>query len=207
MRMWIKTRVRAAHRSVRSVLGAGFAEVLRGAQAHDDDAFAALWRDLHPQVLRYLRVVVGDAADDIASETWAGVARGIDRFDGDELGFRAWVFMVARHRTVDWRRREARRPVEPQPLEAMTDSEAPDDPEGDVVDALSTKAALDLIGTLPPHQGEVVALRAIAGLDVAQVAAILGKSPGAVRVLAHRGLQTLARRLADAETGHEEVRP
>jgi len=189
------------------LLGHEFAAVLLAAQADDEDAFARLWRDLHPQVLRYLQVVVGQAAEDVASDAWAGVARDIDRFDGDEVSFRAWVFMIARHRAVDWRRREERRPAVPLPLEAMEESVAPDDPARDVIDALSTEAALELIATLPPKQAEVVALRAIGGLDVAQVAEIIGKRPGAVRVLAHRGLQKLARHVADTGTGSEEVKP
>jgi RNA polymerase sigma-70 factor (ECF subfamily) len=52
---------------------------------------------------------------------------------------------------------------------------------------------------LPSAQRDAVMLRSIAGLDVAHVAAIMGKRTGTVRVLAHRGLRTLARRLADEE--------
>jgi RNA polymerase sigma-70 factor (ECF subfamily) len=49
--------------------------------------------------------------------------------------------------------------------------------------------------TLPRDQAEVVLLRVVAGLDVAQVATITGKRPGTVRVVAHRALRRLARRL------------
>jgi RNA polymerase sigma-70 factor (ECF subfamily) len=75
------------------------------------------------------------------------------------------------------------------------------DPDpGDVtVSTLALESALELIAALPPAQGEAVTLRAIAGLDVVHVAAIMGKRPGAVRVLAHRGLRTLARRLTEEE--------
>ena len=64
---------------------------------------------------------------------------------------------------------------------------------------MSTEAALTLIATLPRQQAEVIAPRVIAGLDVDQVAELLGKSPGAVRVAAHRGLRTLAVRLAPVD--------
>ena len=63
----------------------------------------------------------------------------------------------------------------------------------------STEQAVALIGSLPVDQAEVLLLRVVADLDVATVAAILGKRPGAVRVLAHRGLRRLAERL-DAST-------
>src|SRR6266511_3291378 len=64
-----------------------------------------------------------------------------------------------------------------------------------VLEAIATRAARALIAELPPDQAEVVTLRVVAGLDVAQVAEIVGKRAGAVRVLAHRGLRRLAERL------------
>ncbi len=57
--------------------------------------------------------------------------------------------------------------------------------------SVSTEAALDIIGLLPPDQAEVLVLRVVADLDVAATAAVVGKSRGAVRVLAHRGLKRL----------------
>jgi len=63
---------------------------------------------------------------------------------------------------------------------------------------MSTNAALDLIASLPREQAEIIVLRAVVGLDVAQVARIVGKRPGAVRVAAHRGLRALAARLTIA---------
>jgi len=189
------------------MIGPEFPAVVRAARAGDEDAFALLWRDLHPQVLRYLRVSVGDAAEDVESEAWARIARDLDRFEGDEPGFRSWVFTIARHRAVDWRRHEARRPSDPQPADAMPDAVANDDPADAVVEEYSTQGALELIATLPPLQAEVVALRVIAGLDVPQVAEILGKRTGAVRVLAHRGLHRLAQQLATAPADQEQVTP
>ncbi|MFN8028120.1 MAG: sigma-70 family RNA polymerase sigma factor [Acidimicrobiia bacterium] len=68
-------------------------------------------------------------------------------------------------------------------------------PSDDVLDALGTEEALAIVSTLPPDQAEVVALRTIGGLDVQQVAEVIGKRPGTVRVLAHRGLKNLAKTL------------
>jgi RNA polymerase sigma-70 factor (ECF subfamily) len=61
-----------------------------------------------------------------------------------------------------------------------------------------TRAALALVAELPPDQAEVVALRVLGGLEVAEVARIVGKRPGAVRVLAHRGLRRLAKQVEGA---------
>jgi RNA polymerase sigma-70 factor (ECF subfamily) len=186
---------RADRREVR-VIGPAFDSVLAGARGGDETAFAARWRDLNPPLLRYLRVVAPRWAEDVASEVWLDVAQGLRRFAGDEAGFRSWVFTVARQRSVDAARYAGRRPAQPVPIDALADRAGPDDPAAAAVEALSTRDALALVAELPSDQAEVVALRVIAGLDVARVAEIVGKRPGTVRVLAHRGLQRLARRLA-----------
>jgi len=180
-----------------------FADVLARARRGDDDAFASMWRGLQPQLLRYLQVVVGDAADDIASETWARVARDLDRFEGNARRFRAWVFTIGRHRAIDWRRKEARRPSEPHPIEDFADELAPDDPAGTVLDSFATDDAIALIGTLSPGEAEAVMLRAVGGFDVSETAAILGKREGAVRVLTHRGLRKLERTLESRRAATE----
>jgi RNA polymerase sigma-70 factor (ECF subfamily) len=177
------------------MLGSCFAGVLAAAVGGDEQAFARLWRDLHPAVLRYLRVVAPGAAEDVASETWLEVVRGLGRFVGDEVGFRSWVFTIARHRALDDRRRRARRPTVPLPDELAAGWQGADDPAELVVEGLSTRAALAVIAQLPHDQAEVVLLRVVAGLGVEQVARIVGKRPGAVRVLAHRGLRRLAEQL------------
>jgi len=178
------------------MIGPAFDSVLAAAREGDEAAFAALWRDVNPALLRYLRVVAPSWAEDVASEVWLEVSVGLRRFAGPESGFRAWVFTAARQRAVDAARYAARRPAQPVPVELLIDRAGPDDPAAAAVEASSTRAALALVAELPPDQAEVVALRVIAGLDVARVAEIVGKRPGTVRVLAHRGLQRLAQRLA-----------
>jgi len=180
------------------MIGSSFPAVLSAAQDGDEQAFAVLWRDLQPALLRYLRVALPTAADDVAADTWMSVIGGLARFRGDERNFRAWVFTVARHRTVDWHRQAARQQAEVVPVELLGDRPAPDDPAAAALEAQSTRAALALIAELPRDQAEVVALRVLAGLDVGEVARILGRRPGTVRVLAHRGLRRLAGRLESA---------
>jgi len=180
------------------MLGPSFPELLAAAQGGDEQAFAVLWRDLQPALLRYLRVAAPEAAEDLAADTWVSVICGLGRFRGDERAFRAWVFTVARHRAIDWRRQAARRPTNLVPGEQLAERPAPDDPVAQVLEAQSTQAALALLAELPPDQAEVVALRVLGGLEVGEVARIVGKRPGAVRVLAHRGLRRLAKRLEAA---------
>ena len=67
-----------------------------------------------------------------------------------------------------------------------------------VLENLATRAAIAAVASLPPLQAEVVMLRVVAGLDTETVARLVGRSPGAVRVAVHRGLQRLARIVTEA---------
>jgi RNA polymerase sigma-70 factor (ECF subfamily) len=173
----------------------GFQGALAAARLGEEWAVTLLWRELHPRILRYLRVAVGDSdGEDLASDVWLEVARGLGRFDGDESAFRAWVFTIARRRVIDAGRRVQRRrtdPMSPQQIDRGRD-EAP----GELEARLALDVALRRVARLPREQAEVVALRVLAGLSAEQVAEILGKRAGTVRVLQHRGLQRLATELA-----------
>jgi RNA polymerase sigma-70 factor (ECF subfamily) len=89
-------------------------DILAAAVRGDPAAFASLWRMLQPPLLRYLRVTVGDAAEDVASETWLQTARALRDFTGTPASFRAWLYTIARNRAIDERRRTHRRPEEPR---------------------------------------------------------------------------------------------
>jgi RNA polymerase sigma-70 factor (ECF subfamily) len=182
------------------VLEREFPGVLRAAALGDDAAFARLWRDAHPPLLRYLRLLAGDSAEDVASEVWLEVARRLPRFRGGEQDFRGWLLTLARRRVTDMRRHDARRPAWLTADAGDLDRPGADDTAVAALDNLSTEAAIALIATLPPEQAEVIVLRVIAGLDAGRVARIVGKRPGAVRVAAHRGLRALAARLGQHAT-------
>src|SRR5205823_5590387 len=129
-------------------------------------------------------------AEDLASEVWLEVARSLNRFSGGEAEFRGWLFTIARHRLIDARRRAARRRT--APVASLADRPGLDDPAADALTGLSTEASLRLVASLPRDQAEAVLLRVVAGLDAERAARILGKRPGNIRVLSHRGLRTLA---------------
>jgi RNA polymerase sigma-70 factor, ECF subfamily len=168
-----------------------FADLLAGAQSGDESAFTAVFRMTQPIVLRYLSSLGTAAyAEDLAAETWVAALRNLRGFEGDEKAFRSWLLTIARARWVDWLRSSARRPE--APYDDMPESVAADDVHAAVEEAMSTDAAIALIASLPADQAEVVSLRVIAGLDVGEVASIVGKTPNHVRVLAHRGLRRLA---------------
>jgi RNA polymerase sigma-70 factor, ECF subfamily len=175
---------------------AGLGGAIMRAQRGDSEAFRTLYRDAQPRLLRYLHALVGDDAEDVASETWLQVTRDLATFTGDYDHFRGWITTIARHRALDHLRHQARKPPAlPMPQEDLATRPAPDDTADVALEALSTTAALALINSLPADQAEAVLLRAVLGLDAASAAAVLGKRPGAVRTAAYRGLRTLASRL------------
>ena len=180
------------------VIGDGFPAVLAAAQEGSEVAFSRLWRDGNPALLRYLRVIAPDAAEDIAADTWMQVVRGLAGFRGDEQAWRAWLFTTARRRTIDEGRRRLRRPT--APLAEMPRARLPvsRDAADVVIERLDTRSALALVAGLPALQAEVILLRVVAGLDTETVARLVGRSPGAVRVASHRGLRRLAQVLAEA---------
>ncbi len=165
---------------------------LARARSGDEAGFLELWHELQPRLLRYLRVLACDDADDVASETWLQVVRDLPRFSGGDEDFRRWLFTIGRHRAIDDARARKRRPtIEiPESMAAVADDELVED---QVLHALAVRRAVALLTALPADQAEAVALRVLAGLDTGAVAGILGKSPGAVRVALHRGLRALGR--------------
>jgi len=181
-----------------------FPDRLGRARLGDEAAFSAIFRDVQPRLLRYLQVLDADGADDAASETWYEVARHLDAFEGDEQGFRAWVLTIGRRKVVDSARRRSRRPLhlvpadDPASLDGLPSAVRGADPAAILEESEATRRALAMVRTLPPEQAEVLMLRVVGGLDNAEVARVLGKTPGAVRVLAHRGLRRLAQTLRNA---------
>lgn len=175
-----------------------FQATLVAARAGEGSALGDLFRELHPRILRYLTALERSEAEDLASDTWLDVARALDRFVGDERALRALAFTIARRRLIDLRRTRARRstvPSEPAVLEAHA-------PLGDVeAEAMSEIAVRDATervkAVLTPDQAEVVLLRVLGDLSVREVAAILGKRPGTVRVIQHRALRRLAQLVAN----------
>jgi RNA polymerase sigma factor (sigma-70 family) len=172
-----------------------FSRILAAAQTGAEWAWAALYRDLAPSVLGYLRVRGAVDPEDLTGEVFFQVVRGLGGFSGDEVNFRAWVFTIAHHRLVDDRRGRARRPVETVadiPETARRSGNA----EDEALDALSSERVRRTIGRLAPDQCDVLLLRVVGELTVAEVAQTMGKSAGAVKALQRRGLARIERELA-----------
>jgi RNA polymerase sigma-70 factor, ECF subfamily len=170
-------------------------QVLR-CQAGDERAFAALFDRFAGRTLRYLRGLVGDAADDVQQEVWLAVFRGIGGLV-DPRAFRTWLYRAARHRAVDFLRR-ARRERE-LAAEAVAESAedagaAPDEDPLAALEPLDQSALHDALAALAPAHREVLVLRYQDGLSYAEIALVVGCSVGTVRSRLHHA----KRRLHDA---------
>lgn len=152
-----------------------------------------LYRSLNPPLLRYLRHRAPEGAEDLGSECWLAASKVLGAFEGDADDLRAWLFGVARRQVANYWRERRRRPREVQDGD-VTDLPSSWDIGDVVVEAISVQAAIEaLLRGLSEDQAEVVLLRVVAGLSVEQVANLLDKRPGTVRVVQHRALRRLAK--------------
>lgn len=179
-------------------IGDSFDDVLVAAQTGADWAVAVLYGSLQPRLLRFLRARAGQDAEDIASQAWLEIARGLPGFSGGEDEFSAFVFTVARRRLADQRRAARRRPVDPAGHETLAGLPGAEAPEDEAIAHLRGEdAARRIAELLPAEQAEIVLLRVVGGFSVDEVARVVGRRPGTVRVLQHRALRRLAAQLGD----------
>lgn len=187
----------------RLTFGPDFDQVLAAAQRSAGWALTRLYEALAPAVAGYLRAQGVSDFEDVTNEVFVVVLGRVQSFSGGETQFRSWVFTIAYRRVVDARRTTERRP-EVQSLDAG----ALDGDKGCQVSVSAEDAALQgmdtariqrLLGVLSPDQRDVVALRILGDLSVDDVAAVVGKQPGAVKALQRRALAALRRTLSRGE--------
>lgn len=157
-------------------------------------AFERLWERLAPTVAAYVRARGVADADDVTSEVFLAAFARIGDFAGDGVQFRRFVFTLAHHKAVDdIRRRFGPRVPRTQELDAENDPRRAASAEDEALRDLYGARTQQLLDLLPDAQREVLLLRIVAELDVAEVAQLLGRSHGAVKQLQHRALITLRR--------------
>lgn len=172
-----------------------FSSLLEAAREGSEAAWQELYNDLAPVVLGYLRANGAPDPEDVLSEVFLQVARDIVKFEGDDRGFRSWVFTIAHHRLIDARRHSARRPVElsaepPEPRERA------DDAADEALARIGVEEVRLVLAELSEEQRAVLLLRVIGDLTIEDVAKAVGKRPGAVKALQRRGLAAVKRALA-----------
>jgi RNA polymerase sigma-70 factor (ECF subfamily) len=175
------------------------------AARRDPARFDALYRRYLAQVYSYAYYELGDhhAAEDATERTFLAALGNLGRFeerarpaDGDGAStFRVWLFRIARN-VVSNERRAARRHVA-APLDDPTAAVLADplDVEGRAVRNQEALAAWRAVGRLAGDRRRAIVLRFVDEMSTAEIAGVLGRSEGAVRVLIHRALRSVARDL------------
>ena len=177
-------------------LGEGFPGVLMAARSGAEWAWTALFRDLSPSVLGYLRSRGAAEPEDLASEAFLQVARDLPSFDGGEAEFRSWVFVIVHHRFLDERRYRGRHPSDPAAPESMVRYSPKGDVEEEALKNLATERVVKILSGLSETQRDVLMLRMVATLTVDEIARVVGKKPDSVKAIQRRGVAALRKNLA-----------
>ena len=170
-------------------------EVIAAARAGSAAAFTAIYEDLAGPVAGYLRGKGVRDVEDVTSEVFLAVFTGLERFDGDEAGLRSWVFTITHRRVIDGWRSTGRHP-EPVAYDPTMDVRSCQSAEVAALERVGEERAVALIGLLTDDQRDVLLLRVVADLSIEEIAAVVGRTPGAVKALQRRGLSALRRTLA-----------
>jgi RNA polymerase sigma-70 factor, ECF subfamily len=171
-------------------------DLVARAKEGDGGAWNTLYRRAYPRLLAYARRRLdGEAARDAVGETMARAVAKIDKFTWKGAGFDAWLFGILRHVVLDAQRARARRPIGgPFPDDPVADTPGPVD---QLLGAEEVAALRVAFAELAPADREVLELRVVAGLSSDEVAAVIGKRPGAVRMAQSRALDRLRVLLAE----------
>jgi len=173
-----------------------FSRILAAAQAGGEWAWRELYGTTAPLLTRYLRARGVPEVDDVVGETFIRVVRNIDRFEGDEAGFRTWIFTIARNLVVDDVRRRARHPSAPATTEALALVGPTGDTEDDAMRSLDDTHVAAVLGGLSADQRDVLLLRILGGLTIAEIGQVLGKREGAVKMLQARGIAGIRKEIS-----------
>lgn len=180
----------------------GEADAVLVARARADRlAFAPLYRRYVDRIYRYCyrRLGTREAAEDATAAVFAKALAALPRYrDGS---FRSWLFAIA-HNTIasEFRRRAARPEGAPAGTDAALLADPAPSPEDAALAAEARASVLGLLPRLPEEQRRVLELR-LAGLSGPEIAHVLGRSPGSVRVAQFRAIGRLRGWLAEAAGG------
>ncbi len=168
------------------------------ARGGDTEAFGMLFDHYNTSVYRFVYYRVGSVtlAEDLTSETFFRALRSMGSFRWQGKDFGAWLMTIARNLTADHYKSSRTR------LEMTTEDMTPHDsategPEGSVLATLTNETLLRALKALPAEQQECLIMRFLQGLSIAETAAVLGRSEGAVKQLQLRGVRNLAKALPE----------
>jgi RNA polymerase sigma-70 factor (ECF subfamily) len=170
------------------------AALLTLAKQGDGEAFGQIYDAYVGQVYRYLYYRVGSQplAEDLTSETFLRALRRIDSFTWQGRDICAWFITIARNLVTD-HYKSSRFRLEVSTADMLDADRADDGIEQEVLDNLDNEALLSAVRQLKSEQQECVVLRFLQGLSVAETAAVMGRSDGAIKQLQLRAVRALAK--------------
>lgn len=168
------------------------------AREGDKEAFGQLYDHYQTSVYRFIYYRVGSVtlAEDLASETFFRALRSMSSFRWQGKDFGAWLMTIARNLTADHFKAGRTRLEQTTEDMGTLDSES-EGPEVSVLASLTNEVLLKAMGRLPAEQQECLIMRFLQGLSIAETAAVLGRSSGAVKQLQLRGVRNLAKLLPE----------
>jgi RNA polymerase sigma-70 factor, ECF subfamily len=166
----------------------------------DRAAFAPLYRRYLDRVYGYAFYQLSDHhdAEDATERIFLAALRAIPTFRDEGSTFRAWLFRIAHNTIANAHRTRARRRVEPLP-DWFERPSLDADPARLVAMADELREVRHAIERMPDDRRQVILLRFVDELSTEEIADVLDRTPGAVRVLLHRSLRDLAARLGHVE--------
>ena len=159
----------------------------------EHSAIEALYRNHYDTIFRYVTLRLGSAAaaEDVASQVFLGMIRGLSRYQDEGKPFIAWLYGIAQRQIAFFQRGQGRQPL---PVDLDSAGELLADTAGPHATAEGRELRLRVakaLGRLPDGQREVITLRYVLSLSLAETAAAVGRTEGAVKQLQLRGLNTL----------------
>jgi RNA polymerase sigma factor (sigma-70 family) len=185
---------------------------LVGARCRESAAVTRIYTAYAPFVFRFFLAAVGDrpTAEDLTGDVFKSAIEGLPRFGGPVEALGGWLFRIAHHDLTDFRRKQARSARITSLDDTLDDAvlaAGTDDPEALAIERIEGDRVLAALRQLSTEQREVLLLCVAAGLTAPEVAAIVGKSSGAVKALRRRGLAALARVLGITNGTSSSVPP
>ncbi len=168
-------------------------EIVRRAQAGDQSAFAELYERYYDQIFRYVSYKCGSRleAEDLTGEVFLRMLESIDKFRFQGFPFTSWLYRIAHNIVVDNFRRKGRKPTVPLDKVLHFSSEKDGEMENQAQISWSMGEVVEAMSSLTDLQREVITLRFVAGLSIAETADAVGRKENAVKALQHAGIRKL----------------
>ncbi len=175
---------------------AAFERALDAARAGQPLGFEWLWHRFSRQVTAFARLQGSEDAEGVANDVFAAAFGRITTFSGGSNAFVSFVFAIARNKITDERRKRGRRVITSAfDRRAVEAQDAVSSAEADALAGLTPETA-DAMRRLTDDQREIVFLRLVADLPIEEVAALTGRSVGAVKAMQHRALASMRKEIS-----------